>query len=501
MILTHQPDDLKCESADALFLQLKAQLLDDLQAERPLHVLELGLWRRLLQLGFALLQWVVQQLGSGDLGPTVDLPDGRTVRRLPDLYHKRYVSIFGEVHLPRTAYGTREGQKIDFVPLDNRLQLPESDFSYVLQDWDQNLCVEQAFGKAASVIGRVLDIGQHVDTLERMNNHMAEHVSDYRDNRPMPDPADEGEVMVLSADGKGVVMRGDDKPKKAHRGKGDKASTKRMAIVGTAYTVDRYVRTPEQVVAALFREADSLPTPDRPEPKHKHVWASLPTEHDGQQVSAVDIVYPWLLNEVAERNRTLTKPMVCLHDGQESLWEARDRHLPKHNTTDILDLLHVTSRLWQVAHVFCQEKSAAAEQFARERILKVLQGKSADVVRGLRQMGTKRKLTGTKKKTLTTLCQYLEKNRERMHYATYLAKGYPIASGVIEGAGRHLVKDRLERAGMHWRIAGAQAMLDLRSTWINGDWEAYQSYYQQRETWRLYPHREVEKGLRFEVAV
>ena len=501
MILTQQPDALKCEFADALFLELKAQLLADLQAECPLHVLELGLWRRLLQLGFALLRGAVQQLGSGDLGPTVDLPDGRTVRRLPGLYDKRYVSIFGEVHVPRTAYGTREGQSIDFVPLDNRLQLPESDFSYVLQDWDQNLCVEQAFGKAASVIGRILDVGQHVDTLERMNKHMAQHVTDFRETRPMPDPHDEGEVMVLSADGKGVVMRGTDKPTKARRGKGDKASTKRMAIVGTAYTVDRYVRTPEQVVAALFREADSSPTPARPTPQHKHVWASLPTEHDGQHVPAVDVVYPWLLNEVAERNRHLTKPMVCLHDGQESLWEARAHHLPKANTTDILDVLHVTSRLWQAAHVFYKERSASAEAFARERILKVLQGKSVDVVRGLRQMGTKRKLTGAKKQTLRTICQYLAKNRERMRYAEYLAQGYPIASGVIEGACRHLVKDRLERAGMHWRIDGAQAMLDLRSTWINGDWEAYQSYYQRRETRRLYPYREVVQGVEFQMMV
>src|SRR6266536_1829197 len=133
---------------------------------------------------------------------------------------------------------------------------------------------------------------------------------------------------------------------------------------------------------------------------------------------------------------------------QESLWQARQDHLPARNTTDILDLLHVTPRLWQAAHVFYPEGSDAAAAFARERIVRVLRGGVAGVVQGLRRMGTLRGLKGAKKKALAQVCAYLLKNRERMRYDEYLAKGYPIASGVIEGACRHLVKDRLERAGM-----------------------------------------------------
>lgn len=87
-----------------------------------------------------------------------------------------------------------------------------------------------------------------------------------------------------------------------------------------------------------------------------------------------------------------------------------------------------------------------------------------------------------------------------MHYDEYLARGYPIASGAVEGACRHLIKDRMERAGMHWAPHGAQAMLDVRSTWVNGDWESYQTYYQQRETARLYPHRQMVEGVLFRTA-
>jgi len=193
--------------------------------------------------------------------------------------------------------------------------------------------------------------------------------------------------------------------------------------------------------------------------------------------------------------------MVHLCDGQEALWDARQRHLARRNTTDILDLLHVTPRLWQAAHVFQAEKSAAAEAFVRERVLKVLEGKGELVIRGLRQMGTKHHLTGAKKATLTKLCAYLENNLERMRYDEYLAKGYPIASGVIEGACRHLVKDRMERAGMHWTRAGAQAMLEVRSIHINGDWDQYQKFRSECETRKLYPWRQLVEGDLYSLAV
>ncbi len=493
----HNPPPLR-DLADQLLAYVRAAAAEG----TPAHEAERAIWQRILDLGRAALAQFFALQGSGDQGATVTLPDGRTCERLPETHLRRYVSIFGAFALRRTCYGSREGQKIEFVPLDNRLQLPESPFSYVLQDWDQALCVEQAFGQARTTVARILNLQQSVDSLERMNAQMAEHVTAFREDRPRPDPATEGEVLVTSADGKGIVMR---RPAAApapaaHRSKGDKASQKRMATVGTAYTVDRHVRTPAEVVAALFRDGPAPAT--RPRPCHKRVWASLPrADEGGQAQTSQAIVYRWLLNEVAERNPGLEKEMVHLGDGQEALWQARQAHLPGRNTTDILDLLHVTPRLWQAAHVFHPEGSAAAEAFARERILRVLQGKAASVVRGLRTLGTRRGLSGARKKTLSRVCAYLGGNRGRMRYDVYLAKGYPIASGVIEGACRHLVRDRMERAGMHWAPDGAQAMLDVRSTYVNGDWEEYQAYRIRRETNRLYPHRHLVEGSQYGMAV
>jgi hypothetical protein len=228
------------------------------------------------------------------------------------------------------------------------------------------------------------------------------------------------------------------------------------------------VRGPEEVVAALFRDTNYTPPP-RPQPCCKRVWASLP-QGEGKAHSSIDRVFDWLLGEYVLRNPDSRRPTVYLCDGQATLGQACHEYLPDNNATEILDLLHVTPRLWQAAKLFFGAKSPQVVPFVRGRLTQVLQGKVETVVRGLRRLATKQKLHAAKRKVLTRICRYLHKNRQRMRYDEYLSQGYPIASGVIEGACRHVIKDRLERAGMHWTVAGAQAMLDVRSVSVSGHW-------------------------------
>jgi hypothetical protein len=491
MSMTHDPADRKCEIQQKLSDTL-AFLQEAFEQCTALHEVERGVWKKLLEMGRLCLTHLLALHGSADLGATVTLPSGEVCQRLDALHGRRYVSIFGSFQLERTVYGSREGQQHAFVPLDNRLQLPASDFSYLLQDWDQNLCVEQAFGQVQAVIARILDLQQPVDSLEHMNREMAQQASPYILNRPTPPACEEGALAVGSADGKGIVLRrAPEAPAPpVHRTKGEKASKKRMATVGTMDTVDRYVRTPEQVLAALFREgSQAAPPPPQRQPCHKQVWASLP--QDDGRLAGQAAVFTWLDYELRRRNPGQVKETVYLCDGQDSLWcDVRDR-LPVANARCILDILHVTPRLWRAAHVFYAEGSKEAEAFVRARVLRVLRGQAAGVIRGLRALATRRGVRGSKKKAVSEICNYLTKNLERMRYDEYLAAGYPIASGVIEGACRHLVKDRMERAGMHWTPAGAQAMLDLRSIFVSGQWEPYQAYRIALETQRLYPHRQA----------
>ena len=488
---------LKVELLQSLVPQVLELLSTALQEGTAVHQVECRLWDLGLQLGRRSLAALFAASGSGDLGESLTLPDGQAVQRLEQLHPRRYVSIFGEFRLERTVYGSREGQALQFIPLDNRLQLPEGVFSYVLQDWDQALAVEQAFGQVSQTIERMLKLKQSVDSLEEMNRQVAQEVGWFRDTQGSPAAAEEGQVVVVTADCKGIVIRGQGTPTVCggERPAGQRANQKRMATVGAVYSVDRYERTAAEVVAALFRDPDYEARP-RPEPCHKRVWASLPVEGPEPR-SSIAVVFDWLWWEFAQRNPHLQRPTVCLCDGQEALWQACADAVLDPARVEILDLLHVTPRLWQAATLLYGQKAKEVVPFVRQRLTQVLEGKVEGVLRTLRRLSKERGVRGGKQTALRRICGYLSKNRQRMRYDEYLAQGYPIASGVIEGACRHLIKDRMERAGMHWTVVGAQAMLDVRSVWIGGQWEAFLTQRIERQTERSYPYRHLTAGEAF----
>ncbi|MBN9119298.1 MAG: hypothetical protein J0I06_09080 [Planctomycetes bacterium] len=255
------------------------------------------------------------------------------------------------------------------------------------------------------------------------------------------------------------------------------------------------------MVAALFRDAPARRAePDRPEPVGKHVWGRLSATPDGSLGEPIGVVFGWLGAELGRRNPGAAQPVVCVMDGQGCLWDGCRQHLPA-GAVEVLDLLHVAPRLWQAAHLFHPEGTAAAADFVRDRLHRVLAGQSRGVAMGLRRMGTMRRLCPAKARRLAVICRYLVANGSRMRYDEYLRNGYPIASGVIEGACRSYVKDRMERSGMRWTREGAQAMLDVRSEYLNGQRERFHEHRIQAETARLYPNRTILLELDWPLAV
>ena len=212
------------------------------------------------------------------------------------------------------------------------------------------------------------------------------------------------------------------------------------------------------------------------------------------EANGKDRIFSWFAEQVQVRNPRGHKRLVCVMDGERALWKKLLALVA--GVVCILDLFHVLERLWQAAHCFHPEGSAAARTFVTDRLLRLLRGEVGYVIGGLKQMATKQKLRGSRGQQLSAVIGYLQRNRRFMCYHEYLAAGYPIGSGVAEGACRHLVKDRMELTGMHWRTAGAQAMLDLRAVYLNGDWEAFQHHRIQQEHRRLYPYRSLVRRKR-----
>jgi hypothetical protein len=449
-----------------------------------------GLFERLLQLGLSLLTAHVAAHGDGDVGDTATAPDGQTCRKLPGPHDRIYRSVFGPLTIRRVVYGSREGQKIARVPLDARLGLPEGEFSYLLEDWSQRFCLRGAFAEARGSLAELLGLRPGVRSLEHMSRAVAEAVPAFNDSRPTPPSAEEGELLVFTADGKGVPMRRrpTDGPRRhPRRKKGEKANKKQMAYVGAAYTIAPFLRTADQVLQELH-EAEAPPA--RPKPCHKHVWAEMTRLVEGEPCNGRVALFAHLAAERQRRDPSEQKRTVCLFDGEPALWDEWLEWLG--DTVGILDLFHVLERLWDAAYCFHAEGSREAEGFVTARLRMLLEGKVRGVISGLRQMGTKHGLNGAKARALSVVASYLENNQDFMHYEEYLAAGYPIGSGVAEGACRHLVKDRLEQTGMRWTVAGAQAMLHLRATYLNGDWEAFYEYRIQEEQRRLYQSQEQE---------
>jgi hypothetical protein len=446
----------------------------------------------LLDLGFNLVTAFVAAQGDGNKGLQVE-HQGKTLDRLPQPHERRYVSIYGPLKIRRFVYGTREGQCIEHVPLDARLGLPAGEVSYVLEDWLERMCVKDAYRDSVESLVALLGVRAtiSVETAEKHSREMAVHAASFRASQAAPPPCEEGELLVATADGKGVPML---RPVAAattpssgnrRRGKGEKAQKKQIAYVGAVYSIDRFRRTADEIINDLLRKQRAK---DRPRPQHKHVWAEMTRPGDDAQEGLLlhgpSYLFAGLAVECSDRDPDRKKVLICLMDGERQLWDLQEEWLVR--AIPILDLFHVNERLWTAAHCFHPEQSPAAEQFVEHYLRMLLEGRVESVIRSFRKLLITRHLKGEKRKRLSAAITDYVNNRQHMRYDQYLAAGYPIGSGVAEGACRHLVKDRMERTGMRWSLAGAQAMLHLRASYLNGDWANFVEHRIAQEQFALY---------------
>src|SRR5512135_2268317 len=243
MIITPEQATLKAQERFHHLLNLVQHASQDGQR---IDTVERDLMRRLLALGHDLLTAFVAHQGDGDQGPEVPTTDGQTVRRLPERHDRRYVSIFGELTITGVVYGTREGQRIERVPLDERLGLPEGDFSYVLEDWSQRFCLKESFAEAGHSLEMLLGLRLGRRTLEQMNRTVASYALAFRAAIDPPSPEEEGTLLVVTGDGKGVPMRKpepDESQPHHPPTMGEKRNKRQMACVGAVYSIEPLVRT------------------------------------------------------------------------------------------------------------------------------------------------------------------------------------------------------------------------------------------------------------------
>ncbi len=289
-----------------------------------------------------------------------------------------------------------------------------------------------------------------------------------------------GDILVLTVDGKGVVMRKQDLREPTRKGAEASASKNlplsddeqkkntRMSTVAAVYTVEPFVRKAEDIVLKRkSAEVRKTIESQRPKPECKRVWASLKKKPEE--------VIREVFQEAFARDPDQRKKWVALGDGNETQIRVLKKIAREMGVelTIVLDIYHVLVYLWKAARVLNPESKAKQEVWVEDHLLSILQGKAGHVAAGIRRSITVRNLDATTRKNAEKCVTYLKNHKDFLKYDIYLASGFPIATGVIEGACRHLVKKRMENSGARWSLAGAEAVLKLRALQYSKDFDEY----------------------------
>jgi len=432
--------------------------------------MERNLFRQVLHMGYQLLRlFVMRRAEAESHAPRVK----RNKTILP--YHSQkardYFSIFGKLTFERAYFYAWGGS--GQCPLDEVLSLPERCYSDLLLESAEMLGVEGAYGKGLRVVARLLGLNLPELALETGVAEHSQRVKAYYHQKAVFPSAEEGPILVAQADGKGVPLVRRELDVKVRRGKGDKKTHKKEAIATAVYTIDPYLRTPEEVLHALFKK--DQPAAQRPAPRHKQIFASL----NGKQ-PALKRLATWVQRREGEHIRQ----RVALTDGAEPLQKQMLACLPGFPL--VLDIIHAVEYLWKAGTALYGETDPYRTQWVEAQTLQLLSSHTQQVIQLLQDKADSLAPNSQAARSLRAVAHYFQRNLPYMDYAEYLRRGWPIGTGVIEGTCRHLVKDRMELSGMRWTIAGAGALLALRAVNENGDWEDFHAFRRARRHQDLY---------------
>ncbi|MCP4284227.1 MAG: ISKra4 family transposase [Gammaproteobacteria bacterium] len=432
----------------------------------------------------------IAERGVGDLGASVVGADGvaRTYKRRRN---RTITTLFGAIVIRRLGYSPRRGTSL--FPLDAMLNLPTIKTSYTLQKHLVLEVIKSSFDEALEAVVRWTGItipkAQAYDIIEDAARDFSafyaeQYTQEHADAQALP-------LLVLTSDGKGVLVRTEDLREATRqralaqlpKPRGDVSKTKRlharrMATVASVYEIARFPRTPDDILGLFFSNDPPDTRLQRPRPTAKRLWASL-------KQSSPEVITA-LFEDAVHRDAHQQKEWVVLVDGdpnQIKIFERLARTF-KVSLTIICDIVHVLGYLWKAGKVL-QDKDHVA-LWVRDRFARILQGKSSGVASGMRRSATCRHLSASDREPLDDCARYLLNHAPYLAYHEYLKQGYPIATGVIEGACRYLVKDRMEITGARWSLEGAEAVLQLRAIKLSGDFPRYWTFHEQQQYRRNY---------------
>lgn len=404
-------------------------------------------------------------------------------------HRRRLETIFGPVGVTRLAYRAKGAENLHLA--DAALNLPGEVHSHGLRELAAIEACRGSFEEAKAAISRATGVDLGKRQVEELAARAAVDVDDFY-TQAKTSPAAEDDTLVISADGKGIVMRpGELRPatRKAaeaatHKlngrlSRGEKKDRKRIAELAVVYDCPPVARSPADVMA---RSDDG---PKAPAPAAKAKWLTASVVDDAKEVIAAAFC------EAARRDPRHRRHWVALVDGNCHQIDRINAEAKKRgvNVPIIIDWIHVVEYLWSAARCFYAEADPAGEAFVAEKARAVLEGRAGIVAGSIRRKATMLGLDAKAREKADDCARYLKNKKPYLDYPTALAAGWPIATGVVEGAVRYLVRDRMDVTGARWSVTGAEAILKLRAVRSNGDWPEYYRYHLAQEHRRVHESR------------
>jgi len=428
------------------------------------------------------------------------VPEGVEVRARK----KHLETEFGRVRLWRN--GWKQPGKPARFELDQQLNLPKKLYSHPLRERVADEARTGAWDQAVERIDR--STGGHVpkrqaeqETIEAARDFDAF----YEQRQPAAnDTLSERAISCMSSDGKGITMlpealreatRKEAEAERAEAVRGDpmapkklRKHDKRMAVVTAVWQQEPHRRTAKDIIADLNSAPQSKARRRRkkarkaraPRPQNKRVSASV----EKSQAEGIAEMF----EEAERRDPEHQHVTVVLIDGEEHQRDEirRQANQRSWDLTIVIDLIHVIHYLWLAAYALCSRQPKQAQALVTHLVTMLLTGTVSDVIRSLHQTATLRGLSAQARVPVEKCADYLRKNAWYLRYPAFLRQGFPIATGVIEGACRHLVQDRLGITGARWGLVGAEAILKLRAIHSSGDWDDYWRFHERQEAERNY---------------
>ena len=470
---------LEGEEAKALsHSELETQL-----AERGREML-----RRMLQDHLDLRAWCEPRLEK------VVGADGAARTRVETGHGRGLLTVLGEVEVNRLAY--RQPGHANLYPADALLNLPAESQSHGLRRLAALEASRGSFEGAHDAVERTTGQRLGKRQVEELAVLAAVDFDDFYAERKRA-AGEDGDLLILSCDGKGIVMRPEalrpataeaaakaDPKLQTRLAPGEKRNRKRVAEIGAVYDAVPAPRTPVDVLASSSGQSGRKKRP-APGPVAKNKWLVASVTEDAAQV--VGRVF----EEGERRDPEHRRAWVVLVDGNNHQIdlikaEARSRQV---EVAVVVDFIHVLEYLWKAARCFHDETDPQAETWVLDMALEVLDGEAVAVAEDIRRKADRDRLDAAKRRAAEQSADYLAHKAPYLNYPTALERGWPIATGVIEGACRHLVKDRMDITGARWGLSGAEAVLKLRALVSNGDFDSYWQHHLRREQQRVHAAR------------